>query len=555
LPFRRAAPIAALCLVTLGFWAAQWRPFLLPNNDYYSFERAAKSFASGALPRETKRMPAFPAAMAVVARAMPEPHPELHAALALNAAFALGSLLLLHRLASRTLGPRAAILPPALWAASVQFHAMGLQPLVEPSLGFFVLLAFVLYAARSPWQYAAAFAVGLGRFEAASVIPILAAANAWFDGHVRRHVALGALAASGFVGWTLLGLAAGSGGSFYLELMEGMGFEPAPGFFLRQLQEAFAIPYASKPFVLLPALTAVGVPLGWGALCAWREQRRLAAPLLLYLCVCTSVIAVFGVNKARYVHPSVWVLVLFFSLGLVRLRERAFERLAPRVSAGAARALAAGGAALFLAATAAALLYLRGTPGIVPIGIDLAFGAACLALAALALRPGPRPPRALGFALGCAVLALVATLVLVGTARRRMELRGIHDANYATVVLADWLRAHLTPDERIVVLSRSHLLHLGALEPRQVTSFEKTEASDTEELAAWMRQHGFSHVAYTYRKPVHNPAAGYYHRTLRAFVADPFRDGGEVPGFEHVATLRLPAEVQESDVQVYRLRR
>jgi hypothetical protein len=70
-----------------------------------------------------------------------------------------------------------------------------------------------------------------------------------------------------------------------------------------------------------------------------------------------------------------------------------------------------------------------------------------------------------------------------------------------------------------------------------------------------MREHGFTHVAYTYRKPVHNPAAGYYHRTLRAFVADPFRDGADVPGFEHVATLKVPPDVEESDVQVYRLAR
>jgi hypothetical protein len=486
---------------------------------------------------------------------MPEPHPELHAALVLNLGFALGALLLLHRLASRTLGPRAAILPTALYAGSVQFHAMALQPLVEPSLGFFVLLAFVLYQARSPWQYAAAFAVGLGRFEAASVVPILAAANAWRERDWRRHVLLGAAAASGFVGWTLVGLAGGSGGGFYLELMEGMGFRPQLGFFLRQLQEGFAIAQASNPLVLAPALLAIGAPLAVGAVRGWREFRHEAAPLFAYALVCTAVIAVFGVNKARYVYPSVWVPILFFSLGLLRLRDLAAARLAAHAPAGAARGLALGGGALVAAAVVASLAYLRGTPGVAPMGIDLAFGATCLVLAGLALLPGLRRPRAFELATGFAALALVASIVLVGVARRRMELRGIHDANTASVVLADWLRTGLARDERVVVLSRSHLLHLGAVEPRQVTSFEKTEASTPDELAAWMREHGFTHVAYTYRKPVHNPAAGYYHRTLRAFVADPFRDGADVPGFEHVATLKVPPDVEESDVQVYRLAR
>lgn len=552
---RRVGPLALLCAMLAGFWAAQYQPFLLPNNDWYSFERAAKSFAAFELPKETKRMPVFPAAIALVAPLMPEPHPQLHAALALNLGFALGALLLLHRLASRTLGPRAAILPTSLYAASVQFHAMALQPLVEPSLGFFVLLAFVLYQARSPWQYAAAFAVGLGRFEAASVIPILAAANAWRERAWRRHLVLGAAAASGFVGWTLLGLATGSGGSFYLELMEGMGFRPQPGFFLRQIQEGFAIAYAGKAFVLLPALAAIGVPLAVGAVRGWREFPHEAAPLLAYVAVCTAVIAIFGVNKARYVYASTWVPILFFSLGVVRLRELAAAWLAARAPGGAGRALAVGSVALVVTAIAASLAYVRGTPGVAPMALDLAFGAACLALAALAVLPGLRRPRAFELAAGFAALALVASIVLVGTARRRMELRGIHDANTATVVLANWLRSSLARDERIVALSRSHLLHLGAVEPRQVTSFEKTEASTTDELAAWMREHGFTHVAYTHRKPVHNPAAGYYHRALRAFVADSFRDGAEVPGFEHVATLRVPPDVEESDVQVYRLAR
>jgi hypothetical protein len=247
----------------------------------------------------------------------------------------------------------------------------------------------------------------------------------------------------------------------------------------------------------------------------------------------------------------VWVALLLFAFGLIRLCERAFERLAPRISAGAARALAAGGAALFAAGAISGLLYLHPTIGVAPLGLDLGYAIFCLALAAFALWPRAREPRALGLGLWLAGLALLATVVLVGAARRRMELRDIHDANYASVVLADWLRGNLAPDERIVVLSRSHLLFLGALS----TSFEKTDAETSDELARWMRDNDFSHVAYTYRKPVHNPAAGYYHRTLRAFVADPFRDGGEVPGFEHVATLRVPPHVEESDVQVYRLRR
>ena len=39
-------------------------------------------------------------------------------------------------------------------------------------MGFFILLALVLWQRRSQWQYAAMFAAALTRYEAAALIPI-----------------------------------------------------------------------------------------------------------------------------------------------------------------------------------------------------------------------------------------------------------------------------------------------------------------------------------------------------------------------------------------------
>ena len=216
--------LGILCLGTVAYWSVQYHPFVLPNNDYHSFERAAQSLASGELPAKFKRGPIFPSLMAVLAPVMPgphphpdpkpepdpepHPHPELHAALVLNMAFSIGVLILLFRLASPLLGA-GALLVPALFATSEQFHAMALQPLVEPSLGFFCVLSLVLFQARSPWQYAAAAAAALSRSEAATLIPVLFLLNWAHDRRFWKHAALAALASIPFLAWVARGRDAG----------------------------------------------------------------------------------------------------------------------------------------------------------------------------------------------------------------------------------------------------------------------------------------------------------------------------------------------------------
>ncbi|HEX2485803.1 MAG TPA: hypothetical protein VHQ66_10910, partial [Myxococcota bacterium] len=155
-----AAPVLVAALLAL--WAVQYRPFALPNNDFYSYRRAALALGEGALPRSLKRGPLLPGAMAALAPALPGPHPQLHAALLVNLAASLAGFAALVALARRVL-PDAAALFAVLLATTPVLHVAALQPLVEPTLGAFVALAFLGLAARSPWQYAAAGAAALSR--------------------------------------------------------------------------------------------------------------------------------------------------------------------------------------------------------------------------------------------------------------------------------------------------------------------------------------------------------------------------------------------------------
>jgi len=541
-----------LCLGTVVYWSVQYHPFVLPNNDYYSFERVAKSLGSGELPRSFQRAPILPLLMAGLSRAMPEPHPELHAALVLNMAFSIGLLVLLFRLASRLLGA-GALLVPVLFATTAQFHAMALQPLVEPSLGFFCVLTLLLFQARSPWQYAAAAAAALSRYEAATLIPVLFLLNWRDDRRLWRHAALAALASIPMLGWAALGAVRGSGAGFYLELMKGMGWANAPGFLVLCYREAFAGWFVDGGALNAPFLVFAGVPTLVGIAVGLREFRREAIAMLGFLGLSAAVIVLFGIQKPRYVYPSLWVVPFFFATGALCLLEVGFRRLAPRLASRAwlTSVLLGAAAALWLLALGPWLRYMGELPQIGPFAADLAFLALAFGVV-LARLWGIRRQRI--WWAGCVLLMVLVTPVVAGgIASKQLGLFQIHYANYSSFLLAPWLEEHLGPGDRVVLLHPTHIRYLTTLGRRRFEKFSRMRADDAAELAVEMREKGLTHVAYTYRHQPTNPSASFYYRRKKTQLAEEFRGGGEVAGFEHLATLPLPEILDRAAVQVYRV--
>lgn len=546
------ALLVLLCAGVLGYWVLQYHPFVLPNNDYDSFETTARSLAALELPHNFQRMPVLPALMGVLAPLLPSPHPYLHAALLVNLAFSLALLPLLFRLGARSFG-EGALLPPLLLAGTTQLHAMALQPLVEPSLACFVVLAFVLFQARSPWQYAAAFAAGLSRYEAVILIPVLFVANVLSERRLWRHVALAALAGSGFAGWTALGWLHGSGGATYYDLMQGMGFQPAPKFFERSFKEPFRGWYDEPGEGFAMFLLVVGVPLAVGVGRAVRGFRREALALLAFFAACVAVIVVFGINKARYVFPTEWIPLFFFALGALhatRALARGLERapLLVPIAAG----LVVGAAGLISARRWA--IRILATPGAQPGWLDLGFACFLLALLAVWLAPRVLRRRHPACAAAALVLLAVATTQLAGGIHaKRKELFKVMYDNWSSYVAAGWVERELPPGERVVTVSPGHIQHLTGLGEDRVLGFANLRAEDLRALRRQMRARGIRYVIYTWRKTPETPADLYYHRKLGAPLGEAFRSGGPQEGFEHVATLPLPEMLGRDPVQVYRL--
>ncbi len=536
LPLVLAGALAAL-------WAVQFHPFTFPNNDFYSFRRTARSLAAGELPRSLKRGPILPGAMAALAPVLPEPQPELRAALVASLAFSLAMFLALWRFAAKTF-PAAAPLFAVLLATLPVLHAMALQPLVEPSLGCFVGLAFLGLRARSAWQYAAAGAAALSRPEALALLGILALANGAAERRFVRHGALAALGALPFALWNGLGALRGTGAATYLELQASFG-APALLYLAMLPKEVFSGWWGRDALRLVLFAALVAVPVAAGALRGLRTAPRETAAMGAWLIVSCAAVVLYGVGKARYLHPVAWVPLLLFAVGVAALAPR----LAPHRSA---LPVAAAAALASVAAGAVRLSRLELPIGAAP---DLAFAA--LALLLLAAACLVLPPRAAPGRLSAALLAFaVAAPLAWGGVERKAELvTAVHDFDAAAGAASGWLAEHLAPGERAAILHRSQAIFASGLPPDRVVSFGGFEAETPEALRDEMARRGVRYAVYTWRRAPESDAERFYARRRKEHLAAFFASGGPVPGFEHVATLPAPTRLAQPPAQIYRVQK
>ena len=548
--------LAGLLAVTLCVWLLQFEPFHLPNNDYASFEATARAFAAGELPARYQRMPILPALMAAVAPLCPGPHPYLQATLVLNLLFSLALLVALYDLADRLLG-RGALLVPVLFAAGNQFHSMALQPLVEPSLGFFVVLAFALCARRSPWQYAAAGAAALSRYEAAPLLGVLAVVNAIADRDLRRHFALAAVAGLPFLVWLGLGTVRGSGASWYLDVMRDDGFGAAPHFLVTSLKEPLRGWLGDGALGWAAFTVAAGLPIVLGVADGVRRHPRETAGMLSIYALATTTVVIFGIDKGRYAYAYQWIPLFFLAAGLLTLLEaRTLERLA-RLPRATQWALTLAVAAGLLAALRNGIHRLgSGHPGALPAVDELwalaALAAIVLALALRVLGTGMEMRHAASLA---CLTALLVTLPVVAEGMRvkRKEQYKIRWGNYGIVLASEWIRENAAADDRFVVLHKGHYLHRTGLPAERFSSLQNLDATSLEELAPSMRDDGLTHLIVTWRKPPGQRDDWRVEKKFKWFLIAPLLEGEAAPGLSRVASLALPEHMDRPPVRIFRV--
>lgn len=197
-----AAVLGAVVVFYFFSAAALLRGFVAPNLDFLDFREVAVAFAEGRLPVSFKRGPAFPLAMALAAKVTPGPDPYLSAALALNLAAGVATLLLTYFWARPILKEWAVAAVAWLGAAS-SFTAQMVAPMCDMFFAAAVLAA-VLAARRRPWSYILAGLAAATRYEAV----VLVVAVALWDARRRKAwwqaVLYGILAAAPITAWLIL---------------------------------------------------------------------------------------------------------------------------------------------------------------------------------------------------------------------------------------------------------------------------------------------------------------------------------------------------------------
>jgi hypothetical protein len=546
-PPARLRPHYLLAAALGALWLVQLRPFVFPNNDFYSYRRAAWSLQAGELPKSTKRGPIFPAAIALLAPALPGEQPELAAALAINLAGSLALFLVLARFAQRTF-PEAAPLFAVLLATTPVLHSAALQPLLEPTLGLFVALAFLGLRARSPWQYAAAGAAALSRPDAAVLVAILAVVNALFErDRIVRHAALAALAALPCLVWYSLG--ARGGASTYLALRDAYG-SGAPLYLAILPREVFPGWWRSVPLAIGGTLLFVA-PATFGAWRAWRSAPRETAAMLAWFALSCAVVVLYGVGKARYVHPIAFVPLLCLAVGVVELAPRAAARLP--ASGWPFRAAYVAAVLVTIELLRYGARQLLRTESALSGWPDGLFACLCVVAAGLAVGVPRRLRRTPAGAASVLAAGVAFALVLGGAARAREGIAAVYDFDRAAAAAAAWVQKELPPGERIAALHYSQIKFAAPAARERVVPFHRFDAATLGELRDALAREGVRYVAWTWRRAPATEAERFYAERRKEALAAPFGTGGPVPGFEHVATLPAEPRLAQPPAQIYRL--
>jgi hypothetical protein len=535
-----------LVLVCLVYWGFHYHSFFLPPVDTPAFITTSRELWSFSLPGSFKRMPLFPLLIGLVGKCIPAEEPELEAALALNLLFSAGSIVLLYMFARNIIG-WAAMVPVAFVAFSTVTHNMAVQPLVEPIMGFSILLSLWLFQRRSRWRYLALFFAALTRYENAGLIAVIFALDWIYDRRLWKPLLLSAAASSGFLLWMTLSVFYGksSGGNPYVAQMQNQGWAMCPEFIWRVVEVSFC----EWGALGLGLLAAGGIVL------SWRRCRRESAALVAFSALYIIVHVLFAMNRSRYVYPIRWVLPLYLGLCLVALIELGRAKLSAQWQQRLLWTLASTGALVAVASVAYTFNKLARLDGVAHKSVYLAFVTlvlvGLLVYAAVSFRASRLAAAAVAFLL----VALAAPQASRGIPRHAKDSWSHRYRRYGSFLAGRWMKEKLAAGEKALAPHAALVATCAELKSGRILPWSVLEAGTLVEARAELVSKGIAYVVYTDVNIATRGDAKYPRqaRKYRPDLLQHFERGGDVPGFEHVAALSIPRQARRRAAQIYRI--
>ena len=460
----------------------------VPNSDFPAFVETGKALLSFKLPGSFKRLPVFGTMVAAFGHVVGGQHPDLTAGWLLNCIlFSLNGVLLY--LVGRKILGRAAAFYVLIAVLNPWTIAQLVDPVLEITLIFFMLLTFYLLSVNSRWCYLVAGITAITRYEGAAIIltvflvDIIARKS-----RKDRLLSLlyAALVSLPLIAWLVIwksGPAAGTRGYIghfthadhiglgYFKLLWETAFEPllqlpswVAAVFVRQPDQVTAARIANSVEVL-SVVSKILVSVGFLTTVAWaviKRPRHTLALLLFWFCY-VSVHSMRHLSLHRYSVPVAWLTLLLVCRGMQILWGWiSNERLVGKT--------VSLGAQLFLLVAAGIWLlrlvvYVPRTSHVSSDFTTVPYAAAamvCLVFALMYyLNQDRRILRNLAVAVLMCLLLVSNQFVLattVGNGRRDVEFKD----------LADWYVENAKPGEKLVT-TMPHVVRIYA--PKHAGSF------------------------------------------------------------------------------------
>jgi hypothetical protein len=478
----------------------------VPNSDFPAFVETGKALLSFKLPGSFKRLPVFGTMVAAFGHVVGGQHPDLTAGWLLNCIlFSLNGVLLY--LVGRKILGRAAAFYVLIAVLNPWTIAQLVDPIIEISLIFFMLLTFYLLSVNSRWSYLVAGITAMTRYEGAAVILTVFLV----DIVVRKarkdrllSLLYAALASLPLIAWLVMwksGPAAGTRGYIghfthtdhiglgYFKLLWETAFQPllqlpswVVAVFVRRPDQAAAVRIENSVEVL-SVVSMIVVSIGFLTTVAWaviKRHRHTLALLLFWFCY-VSVHSMRHLSMNRYCVPVAWLTLLLVCRGMqIFWGWTSNERLVGKA--------VSWGAGLFLLVAAGIWLlrlvvYVPETSRVSSDFTTVPYAAAamvCLVFALMYYMGGDRRIlRNLAVAvLMCLLLvsnqfALATPVVPVGDGRRDVEFKE----------LADWYLENAKPGEKLVT-TMPQVVRIFA--PKHAGRFIRTERIAGDDAAGFV---------------------------------------------------------------------
>jgi len=537
--------VGFMTMACVLYWCAHFHKFTVPSPDTYSYVQTSRELWDGELPSSFKRMPLFPALIGLVAKLIPGAEPEIEAALVINIVFGAGTLLLVYAVARRVTS-WAALVPIALMGLSTETHLVVGQPLLDPMVGFMVVLCLWLFFRRSRWLHVTLFLLALTRYECAAMIGVLFLGECLIQRRIRRPLVLAIAAGSGWAAWMVLSVRSGhsTAGNAYLDEMRSLGWTINASF----IQRVIEVSFQRFDLVLWSCLAALGL------VASRHRDRETSAAILGFFSLYVLAHIVFSVVVSRYVYPVAWVLPLYAALGMESTVDWIRTRVRANWRSWYGPALTSAAAILGVLGLLFCVVHVRSRSGvasrIVYLGLALAFLVSVFGFAQLLRGKSRWPSLAVGFAL----VALLGRQAGIGTERHAKASWQQLYKHYDSYLVGKWLQQHLVDGEKALVPYEGMTRRFANISSKMLVGFQKLTSTSIDQLPAELADRGVVYVVYQYYKlPVDSRRAQLQLARYRPDLLDYFERGESVPGFEHVATLPIPKKAHRADVQIYRL--